>query len=100
LNPETPQERPLTSKVANLRLKKGDLFSWEMGGGGGWGNPFERDPELVRQDVVRGYVSLDAARLDYGVVLNRSDASIDHEATIQLRSTGGVHAEPAGRGQS
>ncbi len=85
LNPGTPEERPLTSKVANLRLKKGDLLSWELAGGGGWGEPRERDPERVRQDVLRGYVSLEAARQDYGVVLNPGDLSLDREATARLR---------------
>lgn len=87
LNPGTPQERPLTSKVAGLRLKKGDLLSWELGGGGGWGNPLERDPELVRQDVIRGYVTLANAQRDYGVVLNEADFSIDRAATARLRET-------------
>ena len=85
LNPATPQERVLTSKVANVRLKKGDLLSWELAGGGGWGDPFQRDVERVRQDVLCGYVSLEAARTDYGVVLNPGDLSIDREATARLR---------------
>jgi len=85
VNPGTPGERPLTSKVAGLRLRKGDLLSWELGGGGGWGDPFERDPERVSQDVRRGYVSLEAARRDYGVVLNPGDFGVDAEATARLR---------------
>jgi len=36
-------------------------------GGGGYGNPFERDPELVLSDVINGYVSVEAAREAYGV---------------------------------
>ncbi len=86
LNPGTQAERPLTSKVANLRLKKGELLSWELAGGGGWGEPWERDPERVRRDVLCGYVSLEAARRDYGVVLNAVDLSINAEATARLRS--------------
>jgi len=39
-------------------------------GGGGWGNPFDRDPELVRQDVIEGYVSIESAARDYGVVID------------------------------
>ncbi len=85
LNPGTPEERPLTSKAANLRLKRGELLSWELAGGGGWGQPWERDPERVRQDVLCGYVSLEAARQDYGVVLNPDDLAIDREATSRLR---------------
>ena len=50
------------------------------GGGGGWGDPLERDPELVRADVMEELVSREAAREKYGVVL-RDDLSIDEEAT-------------------
>lgn len=85
LNPETAEERTLSSKVAGLRLKKGDLISWELAGGGGWGDPFERDPERVRLDVLNGYVSVDAAREDYGVVVDPLDFSIDEGATARLR---------------
>ncbi len=55
------------------------------GGGGGWGDPLERDPELVRADVVEGYVSAERARSDYGVVLDR-DLALERAATEQLRA--------------
>jgi N-methylhydantoinase B len=77
--------RPLTSKVAGLRLKKGDVLSMEFAGGGGWGDPRERAPERVREDVVRGYVSREAARNDYAVAL-KEDFSVDAEATVRLRA--------------
>jgi N-methylhydantoinase B len=76
--------RPLTSKVAGLRLKKDDVLTLQFAGGGGWGDPHERAAERVRQDVVRGYVSRQAARDDYGVAL-ADDLSIDTEATARLR---------------
>jgi N-methylhydantoinase B len=85
LNPGQPEERPLTSKVAGLRLKKGDLISWELAGGGGWGDPRERDPERVRQDVVNGYVSFQAARTEYLVVIDPDTFAIDANATRELR---------------
>jgi N-methylhydantoinase B len=56
-------------------------------GGGGWGNPFEREPEKVRWDVLEGYVSLECAQEEYGVVLNPNDLSINAEATTRLRHT-------------
>ena len=87
LNPGTAGERPLTSKIAGLRLKKDDVVAWELAGGGGYGEPYKRDPERVRRDVQLGYVSLDAARDDYGVVL-RPDLSIDDAATRRLRAQG------------
>jgi N-methylhydantoinase B len=56
------------------------------GGGGGWGNPLERDPAAVRADVQEEFISLKSAREDYGVVL-RDDLSIDQTATERLRET-------------
>lgn len=76
--------RLLTSKVAGLRLQKGDVLTMQFAGGGGWGDPRERPVERVREDVRRGYVSPQAARDDYGVALN-DDLSIDAEATAGLR---------------
>ena len=46
-------------------------------GGGGWGDPLEREPELVQRDVIEGKVSPEAARDDYGVVLAGGDHAID-----------------------
>jgi N-methylhydantoinase B len=77
--------RPLTSKAAGLRLKKGDVLTLEFAGGGGSGDPRERPPGHVREDVVRGYVSREAARNDYGVVLD-DDLGIDAAATARLRA--------------
>lgn len=85
INPGTDAERTLTSKAAGLRLRRGDLLSWELAGGGGWGDPYERDPARVARDVRCGYVSREAARRDYGVVLS-DDLAIDEEATRALRS--------------
>jgi N-methylhydantoinase B len=84
LNPGTAAERPLTSKVAGLRLRKDDLVVWQLAGGGGYGNPLQRDAALVRRDVAMGYVSRQAARDSYGVVLNE-DLTIDEAATAALR---------------
>jgi N-methylhydantoinase B len=54
------------------------------GGGGGWGEPLERDPERVRWDVLEEFVSREAARDLYGVAL-RDDLSVDQAATRDLR---------------
>jgi N-methylhydantoinase B len=56
------------------------------GGGGGWGDPLERDPAAVRVDVEEELVSRASAREDYGVVL-RDDLSVDQAATEQARNT-------------
>lgn len=86
LNPGMEGEKPLASKVAGLRLSKGDVISWSLAGGGGWGDPTERPPEQVRDDVVRGYVSAAAAEADYGVVLRSPGLTIDHETTSARRT--------------
>ncbi len=85
LNPGAAAERPLTSKVAGLRLNKDDVLSMEFAGGGGWGDPRARASERVREDVVRGYVSLESAHADYGVAF-KSDLSVDTDATAKLRA--------------
>jgi N-methylhydantoinase B len=64
------------------------------GGGGGWGDPFERDPEAVRSDVLEELVSKEAARDDYGVVL-REDLSVDPAATLELRQSLKSESSPA-----
>jgi N-methylhydantoinase B len=55
-------------------------------GGGGWGDPFQRDPQLVRQDVVDGYVTIQSAAVDYGVVIDPETLEIDVAATGNLRT--------------
>jgi len=54
-------------------------------GGGGWGDPLERDPEKVRWDVIEDYVSLEEGRNQYGVVLDPETLEIDFEGTTKLR---------------
>ncbi len=76
-----------SGKVRPLRLEPGDSWITEMGGGGGFYDPLERDPERVLADVRAGYVSIESARRDYGVVVTGSGRSlgIDRAATGQLR---------------
>jgi N-methylhydantoinase B len=55
-------------------------------GGGGWGDPLLREPQRVLHDVIEGYVSIEAARERYGVVLDSDATAVDREATEQLRA--------------
>jgi len=68
----------------------GDRYEYRYGGGGGWGNALEREPEKVLDDVLDEYVSIEGARRDYGVVLTGSlealDLAIDQAATSALRA--------------
>ena len=70
----------------NFELKDGDVLFMRVASGGGYGDPLERDPELVRKDVANSIVSAQAARLIYGVVLADGDLQLDLEATRQLRA--------------
>jgi N-methylhydantoinase B len=74
----------IASTVA-LDMAKGELVRVVSGGGGGWGDPLDRDPEHVLRDVVFGYVTPKGARKDYGVVVKR-DFTIDSKGTEQLRT--------------
>jgi N-methylhydantoinase B len=62
-------------------------ISIESAGGGGWGDPCERDPESVRRDVLDELVSFDAAKTIYHVVLSPDLAAVDYEATHRERHT-------------
>jgi N-methylhydantoinase B len=82
-NPGRKDERHML-KVNSLPMKAGDVVKHYTGGGGGYGNPWERDPHLVREDVMDGYVTRQGAERDYGVIL-KEDLSIDEKATQERR---------------
>jgi N-methylhydantoinase B len=83
LNPER-NPAPLPSKLT-MTMRRGDLFRHEVAGGGGWGDPLERDPALVLRDVLNEFISERAAREDYGVVLAGKPLAVDVVATKALR---------------
>jgi len=74
----------LNSKCT-VRLERGDIVIVKTPGGGGYGDPLDRDPELVLEDVLNGYVSIESARRDYGVVIDESRMEVDREKTGELR---------------
>ena len=75
----------LSSKVV-LVLREGDQLHVSSGGGGGYGDPLERDPVLVLDDVLGQKVSRTAARDDYGVFVDEVTRTVDGEATARLRA--------------
>lgn len=85
VNRGTPFENHLPGKITNYRLKAGDVMTMMCPGGGGLGDPRERDPELVLADLEEGIVSVEAAREIYGVVLNADGMSINGPATEEQR---------------
>lgn len=84
LNPG-PDQQVLGSKEIR-KIGQGDLFSQRLNGAGGYGNPLERDPERVRRDVIGGYVTIEGARRDYGVVIDPNGPAVDAAATAAERS--------------
>jgi N-methylhydantoinase B len=78
-------ERYPTGKILDEELQTGDAYILYSGGGGGYGDPFERPAEHVAADVRQGYVSLDAAQDSYGVALDPVTFAIDDARTSELR---------------
>jgi len=76
LNKGTDRERFLGAVFSNVPVVPGDRFTRPSAGGGGLGDPLERDPEAVREDVADGYVTVERARKDYGVVVREIDAEL------------------------
>ena len=87
INPGRGDERVIHPLSDGNMVKRGDIVRIETGGGGGWGHPFDREPERVAADVRNGFVSWGSARDDYGVVLREDDLSIDEEATAKQRAS-------------
>ncbi len=75
----------LRSKLEGLAVALGDRIVCRTAGGGGSGDPLQRDPALVRQDVSRGLLTVDAAAAQYGVLLTGSNLDIDGRRTRELR---------------
>jgi len=95
----------LGSVFSNVAIGQNDEFGRPTAGGGGFGDPLERDPQRVLQDVIDDYVSVERAALDYGVVITPVDPEIceyeiDAEATrkererIRAERTGWLESEP------
>jgi N-methylhydantoinase B len=82
----------LPSKVHDVAVEPGDVLHFVTWGGGGWGDPLARDPDLVALEVRRGLVSADGAQ-HYGVVL--ANGAVDAEATAALRER--LRAERPGK---
>jgi N-methylhydantoinase B len=78
------QPSPLPGKVSSFPVEPGDVLMMESSGGGGFGDPLERDPGTVIADLAEGYVTAAAAEAVYGVVLR--EGTVDHEATAARRT--------------
>jgi N-methylhydantoinase B len=79
---------PMKTKITGVKMKPGDRLVIKSPGGGGYGDPFERDMDLVLKDVIMEYITIKSAEMEYGVVIVERDGtlSIDKERTLALRS--------------
>ena len=91
VNPGKPNARYLGSLFSNVPIQAGDTITRPSAGGGGLGDPLERDIDAVCEDVTDGYVSIERARKDYGVVVEAVDVdlaqyAVDKAATVSERA--------------
>ena len=86
VNPGRPDERTLRPLSDGNIVRRGDVVRIETGGGGGWGHPFDREPERVLTDVRGGFVSGASAEEHYGVVLAGDGLTVDLVATAARRA--------------
>ncbi len=93
LNVGNANEPELVTKRPGQAVPKNGWVALRAGGGGGWGDPLERDSSRVLTDVIRGYVSLEKAKSEYGVVVDWAAQKVDEAATRSLRE--GVRIEQA-----
>ncbi|MES2496144.1 MAG: hydantoinase B/oxoprolinase family protein [Pseudomonadota bacterium] len=73
------------NKVEDIEIEAGDMLHFITWGGGGWGDPFDRDPAIVAKEIRQGLLTVDGARR-YGVVI-ADDGSVEAAATDALRTT-------------
>jgi N-methylhydantoinase B len=88
LNPGTPGARVLPVLVTEpVAMRRGDVFRHVLASGGGWGDPLDRDPAAVLEDLRLGRVTIEGARRDYGVVAIAAPGGprLDDAATQALR---------------
>jgi len=84
LNPNTPEKKVIASKISDVVVHEGDVISIQTAGGGGFGSPLERDPELVAYDYLQCKVSYQESRDRYGVALTGKGV-VDQKTTVALR---------------
>jgi 5-oxoprolinase (ATP-hydrolysing) len=84
-NAGQPDEERWPSKVTASRLSAGDTLTITVPNSGGYGDPLERDPELVLSDVLDGFTTAELAERDYGVLLEIDGFAVDLDRTAQLR---------------
>ncbi len=103
VNVASPEEKDCGMYATGVRLKDGDEIYYTSSGGGGYGDPLEREPELVLEDVMDEWLSVEAARKYYGVEVKVIDEDaclyeIDWVETKRLREELARTPLPRGKG--
>jgi N-methylhydantoinase B len=94
-NPGTDKEEYLEAKVTGVPFAAGEYIEFREPNAGGYGDPLERDPEMVREDVLDDFTTIELARDAYGVVFkDERSLEIDEQATEELRTK--LRAQPNG----
>lgn len=86
LNQGAADELTVTDACYDVLVERDRVVFSQSGAGGGWGDPLMRDPARVRADVENEYISIEAAKRDYGVVIDRATLAVDETATGRLRA--------------
>lgn len=85
LNPGKARINIVRSKIAELKMNCGDVLSVQTAGGGGFGSPHDRNPQLVSRDFIQGKISRRQAKEPYKVVLTK-EGKVNWKETEKLRS--------------
>jgi N-methylhydantoinase B/oxoprolinase/acetone carboxylase alpha subunit len=86
-NPDTEREEELDAKVTGIPFRAGEYIEFREPNAAGYGDPLDRDPAAVREDILDDFTTLELARDAYGVVFSdESSLTIDEAATAELRA--------------
>ncbi|MBP1991815.1 hydantoinase B/oxoprolinase family protein [Paenibacillus eucommiae] len=85
LNCDSTEAMEIPETAFGIPMQAGGIIQFYRAGGGGWGHPFDRDSEVVLTDVRNGYVTVEGARRDYGVIMDAAGTVVDGEATQKER---------------
>ena len=85
-NPGTDHAVSLQAKLSDEEFAQGDVLQIRTPCGGGYGNPFERDPQKVLGDVLDDFTTIEDAKESYGVVIDPETMTVDADATAKLRA--------------
>jgi N-methylhydantoinase B/oxoprolinase/acetone carboxylase alpha subunit len=86
-NPDTAREEYLPAKVTGVPFAAGEFIEFREPNAAGYGDPLDRDPDLVREDILDDFTTVELARAAYGVVFrDEQSLEVDAEATEALRA--------------